>query len=55
MFNNAINRKLISEFLGFHLYEIICTRIGQYNPRNPKMPLKECNFYNSTEAGKMFR
>lgn len=46
--------KLISEFLGFHLYEIICTRIGQYNPRNPKMPLKECNFYNSTEAGKMF-
>ncbi|XP_030381604.1 angiotensin-converting enzyme [Scaptodrosophila lebanonensis] len=47
--------KFISEVLGFQFYRAFCLASGQYQPGNPEYPLHNCDFYGSTEAGKMLR
>ncbi|XP_055326230.1 angiotensin-converting enzyme-like, partial [Sitodiplosis mosellana] len=42
----------ISHILEFSFYKALCIEAGQYDPKNPNVPLYACDFYKSKEAGK---
>ncbi|XP_055323783.1 angiotensin-converting enzyme-like isoform X1 [Sitodiplosis mosellana] len=55
-FHVPANSKYISYFIShileFQFYRALCIEAGQFNPKDPTIPLHRCDFYNSTDAGK---
>ncbi|XP_055848353.1 angiotensin-converting enzyme-like [Episyrphus balteatus] len=47
-------RYLVSFIIQFQFYKSACIKAGQYDPTNPELPLDNCDFYGSAEAGKAF-
>ncbi|XP_055848354.1 angiotensin-converting enzyme-like isoform X2 [Episyrphus balteatus] len=47
-------RYLVSFIIQFQFYKSACIKAGQYDPKNPELPLDNCDFYGSAEAGKAF-
>ncbi|KAI9554639.1 hypothetical protein GHT06_019912 [Daphnia sinensis] len=44
-------RYFVSFVIQFQFYKSMCITAGQYDPNNPALPLHECDFYRSKEAG----
>lgn len=47
-------RYFVSTIIQFQFYESVCIKAGQYDPKNPKLPLDNCDIYGSLAAGKDF-
>lgn len=47
-------RYLVSFIIQFQFYKAACIKAGQYDPKNPELPLDNCDIYGSIEAGKAF-
>ncbi|KAB0802038.1 hypothetical protein PPYR_04224 [Photinus pyralis] len=45
----------VARILQFQIYRSLCKASGQYDPNNPSLPLHQCDFYESVEAGKKLR
>lgn len=48
-------RYLVSFIVQFQFYKTACIKAGQYDPKNPNLPLDDCDFYGSAEAGNAFK
>ncbi|XP_055907683.1 angiotensin-converting enzyme-like [Eupeodes corollae] len=48
-------RYLVSFIIQFQFYKSACIKAGEYDPKNPELPLDNCDFYGSAEAGKAFQ
>ncbi|TDG40372.1 hypothetical protein AWZ03_013202 [Drosophila navojoa] len=47
-------RYLVSFIIQFQFYKSACIKAGQYDPKNPALPLDNCDIYGSAEAGAAF-
>ncbi|XP_017857190.1 PREDICTED: angiotensin-converting enzyme [Drosophila arizonae] len=47
-------RYLVSFIIQFQFYKSACIKAGQYDPKNPALPLDNCDIYGSVEAGAAF-
>ncbi|XP_017853861.1 angiotensin-converting enzyme [Drosophila busckii] len=48
-------RYLVSFIIQFQFYKSACIKAGQYDPKNPELPLDNCDIYGSAAAGKAFQ
>ncbi|XP_055372268.1 angiotensin-converting enzyme [Condylostylus longicornis] len=48
-------RYFVSFIIQFQFYKAACVKSGQYEPGNPELPLDNCDFYGSPEAGNAFK
>ncbi|XP_021941995.1 angiotensin-converting enzyme-like [Zootermopsis nevadensis] len=46
-------RYFVSYVIQFQFHRALCEKAGQFDPKDPKLPLHECDIYRSTEAGNL--
>lgn len=52
----TLRRYFVSYVIQFQFHRTLCEKAGQFDPKDPeRLPLHQCDIYQSKEAGNLFK